>query len=808
MMSDVRHAIRVLFAQPLFTLVALVTLALGIGANTAIFSLVQNILLAPPPYRDGDRLVFTWNSYPKMGLPQANVSIPDYLDRRTQAPAIDESTLYASLNLNLADEGRPERIRALRVTPSFFATFQAPPAVGQAFAESHATPGNDKVVVLTHDLWSSRFASDRSIVGRDLRLNGESYRVLGVMPASFVPPGREIGLLVPFAFTPEQMSDEGRGNEFSTMVARLRPGATIAQLDAQMKAIVARNADRIPGAKAWVESSGFTGYAIGYQDQIVGDVRPALLVLQTGVIIVLLIACANVANLQLVRATGRQRELAIRATLGAASRQLVRQLVVEGLVLSIAGGALGVGLGALGVRALKAIGTTQLPRAGEVALNLPVLAFTLSLAVVTGIVFGLVPAMLLFRGRFMTVLKEDSGRGSAGRRTSLFRNGLVVAEVAFALMLLVGAGLLVRSFARLQQVDPGFEVRNTLTGLVTLPQTRYATQAQVSSFWDRVLERTRAVPGVAAAGLVTVMPFGGGNSQGSYGIVGYTPAAGEARPHAQIQNVDAGFFEALRIPVRAGRIFSTSDVAGAPRVVVVDEVMVRRYFKDSNPIGRQIGRGSAEPWTIIGVVGTIRKLNLAEPVEKETLYFPAAQSASALRTMGLVVKTGLEPSTLVEPIRAVIRGIDAEQPIFDVRTMTERVSLSLEQRRTPMLLIGAFAALALLLAAVGLYGVLAFAVSQRVRELGIRQALGAARSDILALVLRQGMVIAGIGVVLGVGAAFWLTAFLRTQLFGIGPRDPIVLTSVPVLLLLVALVACLIPALRATRIDPVEALRD
>jgi predicted permease len=807
-MSDIRHAVRVLLAQPLFTLVALVTLALGIGANTAIFSLVQNILLAPPPYRDGDRLVFTWNSYPKMGLAQANVSIPDYLDRRTQADAIEESTLFANLDLNLADEGRPERVRALRVTPSFFATFQAPPVIGQAFSEAHAQPGADKVVVLMHDLWASRFAADPSIVGRDLRLNGESYRVMGVMPASFLAPAREIGMLVPFAFTPEQTSDQGRGNEFSTMVARLKPGATTAQLDQQMKAIIARNAERIPGAPAWIASSGFTGYAIGYQEQVVGDVRPALLVLQFGVIIVLLIACANVANLQLVRATGRQKELAIRATLGAANGQLLRQLVVEGLVLSLTGGVLGVALGALGVRALKAIGTTQLPRVAEVSLNAPVLAFTLALAIATGVVFGLVPALLLLRGRFMSVLKEDSNRGSAGRRTNLVRNSLVVAEMAFALMLLVGAGLLMRSFARLQQVDPGFEVRNTLTALVSLPQTRYAKPADVTAFWDRVLERTRAVPGVTSAGTVTVMPFGGGNSQGSYAIVGYTPAAGEARPHAQIQFVDAGFFDALRIPLRTGRAFGATDVDGAPRVVVVDEVMVRRYFKDTNPIGRQISRGPGEPYTIVGVVGTIRKLNLAEPVEKETLYFASAQSTSALRTMGLVVKTGLDPTSLIEPVRAVFRGIDPEQPLFDVRTMDERVALSLEQRRTPMLLIGAFALLAMALAAVGLYGVLAFAVSQRIRELGIRQALGAARGDILTLVLRQGLTIALAGVVLGGAAAFWLTAFLRTQLFGIGPRDPLVLAGVPILLLAVAVLACLIPAMRATRIDPVVALRD
>ncbi len=808
-MSDIRYAVRTLAKQPFFTLVALVTLALGIGANTAIFSLVHNILLKPLPYPDGERLVFIWNTYPRMGLPQASVSIPDYLDRRAQAPAIETATLFNNVNLNLAEEGRPERIRGLRVTPSFFGTFGVSPAHGQPFTEAHAVPGADKVVVLLHDLWSARFAGDRSIVGRDIRLNGDSYRVLGVMPASFQPPGREIGVLVPFAFTPRQMSDDERGNEFSLMVARLKPGAGIPELDAQMKAIVSRNLERLPGARAFAESSGFGGYAIGFQEQVVGDIRAALLVLQAGVVLVLLIACANVANLQLVRATARHKELAIRAALGAGSSRLLRQLLVEGLALSLAGGLLGIAAGAAGLRALTA-GITQLPRVAEVSLNVPVLLFTLGLAVASGLVFGLVPALTVARGHVVEVLKEDSGRGSSGRRTRLFRNGLAAAEVALALMLLVGAGLLIRSFARLQQVDPGFATANLLSAMVTLPQTRYADAPATTAFWERVLERARAIPGATGAGVVSVVPFSGSNSQGSYSIVGYEPAAGEAQPHAQIQIVDGGFFDVMGLKPLAGRVFTASDTAGAPPVVVIDEFMATRYFPGANPIGRQIRRGGpdAPAWTIVGMVRSIRKQDLSEDVQKETLYFPVGQSPFPVRSMGLLVRTPLDPATLVAPVRAAVQAVDPDQPIFDVRTMDERVALSLQERRTPMLLIGAFGALALLLAAVGLYGVLAYTVSQRVRELGIRQALGARRSDILRLVLRQGLLIAAAGVVAGAVASFWLTALLRSQLFGVGPRDPAVMAGVPLLLLAVAAVACLVPAWRATRVDPVEALRE
>lgn len=811
-MQAIRHAIRALLRQPLFTTVSLATMALGIGANTAIFSLVDSLLLRPLPFSASDRLVFVWNSYPLMGLPKASVSIPDYLDRLAQAAAIEEATLFHQVSLNLADEGRPERVVGLRATPSFFATYGTWPSVGRGFDESHATPGHDKVAVLTHAFWSARFGADPSIVGRDIRLNGEPYRVLGVMPPGFLAPGEETALIIPFAFTAEQRADTQRGQEFSVMVARLDPGATIAQLDDQMRAIVRRNAERLAQAKAFWETSGFTGYAVPYRDEVVGEVRPALLVLQTGVLLVLLIAGANVANLQLVRATARHREMAVRAALGASSRDLLRHLLVEGLVLAAAGGLLGAAVGAAGMRALVAMAGDQLPLAGAVGLHPAVLAFTAAVSLLTGVVFGLVPAAGLTRGRLLDTLKEEGGRGSPGRRTSRFRNALAAGEVALALVLLVGAGLLVRSFASLQAVDPGFQAGHVLTARLTLPDTRYRETAHVTAFWDRVLERIRAIPGVAAAGLVRVMPFSGQNAQSSYDIVGYTPGPGEARPHAQVQWVDAGFFEALRIPLRQGRAFTPGDTAGAPQVVVIDEFLARRYFQGQDPIGRQIRRGpsGAPPWTIVGVVGSIRKVSLAEPVEKETIYFPVAQAPTPdpVRTLGLVVRTHGDPQAVTSAVREAVRAVDPEQPVFDVRAMDERVARSLARHRTPMVLTAAFGVLALLLAAVGLYGVLAYAVSQRVRELGIRQVLGADRAAILRLVLGQGLLVASAGTVAGVVASFWLTGLLRSQLFGVSPRDPAVLTAAPALLLLVALVACLAPAYRATRVEPIVALRE
>jgi predicted permease len=807
-MQDIRYALRAFRKQPVFTLVAVLTLTLGIGANTAIFSLLYQILLRPLPYAQADRLVFVWNTYPLMGLPQASVSIPDYLDRRTQAPAIEDTALFTGRAANLAEEGRPEQVRALAVTPSFFTTLGRAPFIGRGFNDDEARPDADKFVILMWGLWNSRFNADRTIVGRDVRINGEPYRVVGVMPPDFEAPSRDIAILMPFAFTPQQMSDAGRGNEFSSMIARLRPGATIAQLNAQMKTIVDRNLERLPARARFARTSGFGGYAVSIRDELVGDVRSPLLVLQAGVVLVLLIACANVANLLLMRATGRGRELAIRSTLGAGEWRLIRQMLTEGVVLSLAGGLGGILVGIAGLRGLLAIGAQQLPGIVTASLHPIVLVFTLVLSVATGLVFGVIPAIAVVRGNTAAYLKEDGGRGSAGRTTGAARAALVVGEVALALMLLVGAGLLIKSFARLQSVNPGFTTENVLTAQIALPTARYTDAAARRAFWIRLADRVRALPGVTAAGLTSNVPFNGMVSSGSYSIVGYTPGPTDAAPHGRQEVVGGDYFRAMQIPLVEGRLFTDADTADSPLVVVVDQYLAKRYFAGSSALGHQIQRGGPDSprMTIVGVVGTINTIDLAEPVTKERIYYPITQVPRP--SMAVTVKTSLDPTTLVAPLREAVQSIDPDQPIADVRTMDQWIARSLANRRTPTVLLALFGGVALVLSAIGIYGVLAFGVAQRVREFGIRQALGADRRSILSLVLAQGMRTIGIGVAIGLVGSFLLTRFLQTLLVGVAKHDPWVFGAVTAMLVIVALAACYLPARRATDIDPMIALRD
>jgi putative ABC transport system permease protein len=807
-MGDIRYAIRSLRKQPVFTAIAVLTLTLGIGANTAIFSLLYQVLLRPLPYAEADRLVFVWNTYRLMGLPQASVSIPDYIDRKTQAPAFEDATLFTMRSVNLTTQGQPEQLRALAVTPSFFSTLGRQPLLGRAFQDHEAQPGNDKFVILTHGTWTTHFGADPSIVGRDIRLNGESHRVTGVLGPDFELPGAQIAMLQPFAFTPQQMSDQGRGNEFSQMIARLRPGASIEQANAQMTTIVNRNLERLPERRAFAVSSGFGGYAISLRDQLVGDARAPLYVLQAGVIVLLLIACANVASLLLMRATGRYRELAIRTTLGAGQSRLIRQLLTEGLVLSALGAVAGLALGWAGVRGLIALSPQQVPGMADASVNPAVMAFTTALAIVTGLVFGLVPALTILRGSMSTVLKDDSTRGSASRSTGLTRSTLVIVETALALILLIGAGLLVKSFLRLNEVNPGFSAERVLTTQLSLPATRYPDPAARRAFWTRLLEQVRALPGVTAAGLTSNVPFNGNVSSGSYSIVGYTPPQGEAQPHGRQEVIGGDYLRAMQIPIVDGRAFNDADSGDAPPVVIIDQYLVNRYFKNKSPIGQQIQRGgpTSPPFTIVGVAGTINSIDLGQPVAKERLYYPVAQQARAM--MALVIKSAVDPKALVAQVRAAVASIDAEQPMADVRTMEEWMARSLEGRRSPMMLLALFGAVALLLSAIGIYGVLAFAVAQRTREIGIRQALGADRRSILSLVLRQGLTTAGIGVGLGLIGSIALTRYLQTLLFGVGAHDIQVYAGVTLMLLVVATAACYVPARRATAVDPNTALRN
>lgn len=807
-MQDIRFALRALRKQPIFTLVAVATLTLGIGANTAIFSLLYHLLLRPLPYPEANRLVFAWNTYPLMGLAKASVSIPDYVDRKTQAPAIEDATLFTNRMLSLSTSSEPMQVRALAVTPSFFSTLRRHPFLGRGFVESEAQPGADKFAILSYTLWNSQFAADSSIVGRTVRLGGEPHQIVGVLPADFELPARDIAVLVPFAFTPVQMSDQGRGNEFSQMIARLAPGATIEQFNGQMKTIVDRNLERLPQRQVFARRSGFGGFALPIRDELVGDLRTPLYILQVFVFFVLLIACANVANLLLMRATGRYRELAIRTTLGAGHWRLVRQMLTEGVVLAFFGGLGGIALGWAGVRLLISLGSQQVPGLATAAIQPAVLAFTMTLAIVTGLIFGLVPALIVLRGNMSALLKDDSRSGSASRSTGRMRTALVVAETAFAVMLLVGAGLLIKSFMRLQDVSPGFVSDRVLTAQITLQGPRYQEPAPRRAFWTGLMDKARAIPGVTSAGLTNQVPFNGNVSSGSYSVVGYTPGPTETAPHGRQEVASGDYFAAMKIPLVEGRVFNDGDTAESTPVVVVDDLMAKKYFPGRSALGGQIQRGGPDSprITIVGVVGTISAIDLAQPVTKERLYRPFTQQTPF--GMAVVLKTTLDPETLVSQLRAAVQSIDPEQPIADVRTMEQWISRSLEQRRTPTMLLALFGSVALVLSAIGIYGVLAFGVAQRVRELGIRQALGADRGSIMTLVLRQGLLTAGAGIILGLVASLALSRFMESQLFGVGQRDPMVFVGVTVLLFLVAAAACYIPARRATRVDPMVALRD
>jgi putative ABC transport system permease protein len=574
-----------------------------------------------------------------------------------------------------------------------------------------------------------------------------------------------------------------------------------------MKMIVERNLERLPQRQAFARSSGFGGFAVPIRQQLVGEARAPLYALQGVVLAVLLIACANVANLLLMRATGRYRELAIRTTLGAGQWRLVRQMITEGVLLSLLGSIGGLVLGLIGVRTLVALSSAQLPGLAEVSLHPPVLFFTLALAVLTGLVFGMVPAVSVIRGNTSSLLKEDATRGSASRTTTAVRSTLVIVETALALMLLVGAGLLIKSFGRLQEVNPGFSPERVLTTGIALPASRYPDAAARGAFWARLLEKARTIPGVSAAGVTSNLPFTGSVTSGSYAIVGYTPGPSEAPPHGRQEVVGGDYFKAMQIPVVQGRVFTEGDTAESARVVVIDQYLVNRYFPNRNPLGQEIQRGQGPQgrYTIVGVVGTINSIDLAQPVTKERLYYPIAQQSR--QGMALVLKSALEPSQLVAQVRAAVQSLDPEQPLANVRTMDEWVGRSLENRRTPMVLFVLFGIVALLLSAIGIYGVLAFSVAQRVREFGIRQALGADRRSILSLVFKQGLATTGVGLAIGLAASYGSSRYLETLLYGVNARDWMVFATVTVVLLAVAILACYIPARRATRIEPMVALR-
>jgi predicted permease len=813
--SSLRQSLRSLAANRAFSLAAIATLALGIGANAAIFSVVNGLLLKPLPYPDGERLVEVYNSYPTSGLDYAGSSIPDYLDRR-QAPGLEDLALYTSGSVNIADESGPARLVAVRATPSLFTTLRVQPALGRPFTEDEARIGADKVVVLSHTTWQTHYAGDPAIIGRDVRLNDEPYRVIGVMPEGFAFPDRETGLWTPFAFTEEQRSDNERGNEFSASIGRLKPGATITELDAQFAAMVAAAADRLAttedGAEraAFIRGGGFAGHAKSLREQWVGQMKPVLLLLQSVVVVVLLIACANVANLFLTRLSARRRELSVRAALGADRWRLARQLLGEALLLAMIGGLAGVLLAYFSQGFLHLLGLDRTLLGDRIGIDATVLWFTFGVALATGLLFGTVPALGQDGLRASEVLRE-SGRGGGSRVGQRLRSALVVVQIALAVCLLVGAGLLLRSFDRVHQQDPGFDRQGVVSVRMALPRSRYADAPAQTAFYQRLGAELRAVPGVREVGFISNLPFSNSNWTASYEIVGREVPAGSPGPHGYLHVADAGYFKAMGIPLLRGRLFDERDRADGARVVVIDQYLADRHFPNGDALGQRLelpGIGGADEveGEIIGIVGTVKRGQLSEQVTKET-YFLALSQYGSSGAMA-VLKTDLDAAATLRPIQAALARVDPLQPVFDLKSLDARITLSLEGRMAPLVLLVIFAGVALLLAAVGIYGVLAFAVQQRTGEIGVRLAIGASPRDVQRLVMRQGMRLAGIGLVAGAIGALMGGRLLESQLFGVDSSDPLTLLVVLLTLGAAALLACYMPARRATRVAPLTALRS
>ena len=791
-MNELRYALRRLSKSPGFTLIAVLTLALGIGANTAIFSVVNGVLLRPLPYLQPERLVTL----------QSQQSSPELEDIAAQSKSFESIGGLGVQAADYAGAGEPIQLQLGLVAGDFFRVLGVQPALGRTLTAEDDRFGGPHAVVLTHELWQRQFAGDRAILGKDITLAGQSYNVVGVLPGTFRSPRGTLDAFVPVhVFYP--LAAKARGAHLLRGYARLQPGRTMTQAQSELRVIDQRLAAANPDENKNRESK-----LLSLQEKMVGDIRPALLVLFGAVGLVLLIACANFANLLLARTAGRRQELTVRAALGASRRQLIGQVLLESTLLALLGGAAGLLLGSWGVDALLALRPEDLPRVENVHLDGWVLGFTFLLALVTGIVFGVVPAWEATRLEIQSVLSSGGRNATAAR--SVFRGFLVVAELALALVLLIGAGLLGKTFWRLTSVAPGFQTEHILTMRVELPEARYRQVEPQTRFREQVLENMNALPGVQAA-MISEMPLGGNSINHNFIIDGRPPLAHGDEPELYNRSVAGDYFKTLGIPLLRGRAFTRDDRAGVPAVGVINDAMAKTYFPKENPLGRRIrwARDEGVAWiTIVGVAGNVRHFGLAA-AEEPAIYTPYAQSGQEWKRWSeLMIKTaGTSSPELVRQLKAAIWKVDPLIPVRNIRPMSEVMAVSLAEQRFNTLLLAIFAGVALLLAAVGLYGVLAFLVTQRTREIGIRVALGAQARDVMRLVLRQGFGLSIAGVAAGIAISLGGTRVLAGLLYGMSPTDPLTFVALAVLLLLVALIACFVPARRALRVDPIVALR-
>ncbi len=817
LLRDVRMGLRSLVRDKGFAATVALTLLVCVAANTAIFAIVNSVLLRPLPVPEAERILLLSNRYPKAGAGDLNqASVADYYDRRREMPAFEEQALFDTVGRTLEIGGSAERVTGMMATPSLFALLRVPPALGRAFTPEEGEEGAELKVILSRGLWQQLYGGDRSVLRRDLRLNGVPHTVVGVMPAGFNFMDPEVRFWVPAAFSAEDKTEYHSNNWYH--VGRLKPGASLQLAQEQVDALNRANLERMPQWKEILVNAGFHTKVEPLQDLLVKEIRGALYLLWGGAAFVLLLGGLNVANVVLARLTLRRKEMATRLALGAGRGQLVRQLVMENVLLALAGGVTGVAAGAALLEGLASFGLDQFPRAGEVRIDATVVAIELGLAIAVGVLIGLAPMGETLRLQLSGVLREDSRTGTGGRGARLVRQSLVAGQIAIAFVLLVGAGLLLASFRELLAVNPGYETKGLLTFSTSLPRARYPKNSDTYATHYRIREAIRAIPGVEAAGGTGSIPLGGGYNDSVLIPETYEMKPGESLISPRRLTVTPGYFEAMGIGMAKGRAFDERDTETSAPVVIVDERLAERFWPGRDAIDQRVYMptsvndvGRPDPkrrWLrVVGVVKSVRLEDLAgkgSPVG--AYYFPHSQDTQWFLTYA--IRTGAAPESMVRAVRAAVAQVDPELAVFDVRTMEERAELSLASRRTSMLLSVGFGGLALFISAIGTYGVLAYLISQRRREIGIRMALGSTRGGIVRLVFREGATLLGVGVALGGAGAFALRQAVASELYGVQPLEPSVLAGVALLLVTVTLAACLVPARRAVQVDPVVVLSE
>ena len=812
LVSDARFGIRVLTRKPGFAVIAVITLGLGIGATTAIFSMVNGLLLRPLPYRDSERLAIIWTHSPGANVLQDWPSPGQYSAIKSNSTVFEQLGIAQGFSLILTGRAAPERLGVVRCSSATLSLLHVQPELGRAFLPEEDSKGTTPPVMLTHGFWQQHFGGDPNVLGQTLTLSGESYTIVGVLPASFllsfevmptVGAVQQPDLLVALQFEPKDWSEQG--DENYNVLARMKPGATIAQAQAELDIATRGLEEQFPDS--YPSSRRFSFSVRPLLAQVVGEIRPALLILLGAVGCVLLIACANVANLLLARAAEREKEIAIRTALGAGRWRVVRQLLTEAVLLASAGGALGLLLAVWSLSALRWLNPGNIPRMQDIEVDGRVLVFTFVVVVLTGILFGLAPALRSSRVNLNEVLKEG-GRSVVGSGSHRLRNLLVIAEMALSLMLLVGAGLLIRSFIRVQQVAPGFDPHNVLSMRMAVTGPEYKEQHKRLAFYQQLRERITRLPGVESVGSATILPLSGSIGWGSIAIEGYDPASGQSAIQADFRIASVGYFETMKVPLISGRFFSDSDAKDSLRVAIIDQNMADTYWPGTDPIGKRFKTGSAtsdSPWlTVVGVVANVKQYAL-DSDSRVAFYMPHLQAPAG--SLFVTLRTTTNPLDLAAAVTREARELDPNVPVYDVKTMDQRLSESLARRRFAMFALGLFATVALILAAVGIYGVMSYTVTQRTREIGIRVALGAPTGEVIRLVVGQGMLTAGVGVGIGLAGALALTRVMSVLLFGVGATDLATFIGVAVVITGVALVACFVPARRAAKVDPMEALR-